>query len=113
MVDLFLEMTELSPKMRGGELTREMRRRIVTMLKGFPLTVTGTLPIERAMVTAGGVRLGEIDPATMESRRVPGLFFCGEVLDIDGSTGGFNLQAAFSTGFLAGRNAGGREAGEG
>lgn len=112
MVGLFLEMLEISPEIRGGEVTREMRRGIVMMLKGFPLTVTGTLPIERAMVTAGGVRLREVDPATMESRRVPGLFFCGEILDIDGSTGGFNLQAAFSTGFLAGRNAGGRGAGE-
>jgi hypothetical protein len=91
--------------MRAGEVDRTLRRRILTLLQGFPLTAAGTLPIEKGMVTAGGVDLKEVAPATMESRLVPGLYFGGEILDIDGPTGGFNLQAAFSTGFLAGRNA--------
>jgi len=105
LAPLFLELAELPPDIQAAEVKRESRRRILRLLKAFPLTAVGTLPLERAMVTAGGVRLKEIDPATMESRIVPGTYFCGEVLDIDGSTGGFNLQAAFSTGFLAGEAA--------
>jgi hypothetical protein len=74
-------------------------------LKAIPLTIIGTAPIEDAIVTCGGVSLKEIDPRTMESRLVPGLFFAGEVIDIDGDCGGYNLQAAWSTGRLAGRSA--------
>lgn len=105
LAPLFCELAELSPDIRAAGVKRESRRRILRLLKAFPLTATGTLPLERAMVTAGGVRLKEVDPVTMESKVVPGTYFCGEVLDIDGSTGGFNLQAAFSTGFLAGEAA--------
>jgi predicted flavoprotein YhiN len=67
--------------------------------------VKATLPLEKAIVTAGGVSLDEIDPRTMASRKVSGLYFCGEVMDIDADTGGYNLQAAFSTGFVAGQSA--------
>lgn len=105
LAPILLELAELAPGIRASDVKRESRRQILRLLKAFPLTAVGTLPLERAMVTAGGVRLKEIDPATMESRIVPGTYFCGEVLDIDGSTGGFNLQAAFSTGFLAGEAA--------
>ena len=70
-------------------------------LKGLPLTITRTLPIAAGIVTAGGVDVREVDPRTMESKKVKGLSFCGEVLDVHGVTGGFNLQAAFSTGFCA------------
>jgi predicted flavoprotein YhiN len=78
------------------------RRRLVGTLKGFVFTVVGSLGLEEAMVTQGGVALREVDPRTMESRKVPGVYFCGEVLDLAATTGGFNLQAAFSTGHLAG-----------
>jgi predicted flavoprotein YhiN len=86
-------------------LSREGRKRLAVLLEGLPLTIVGR---EKGteMVTAGGVRLEEIDPRTMGSRVVPGLFFCGEVLDIDGFTGGYNLQAAWSTGRIAGLAAG-------
>ncbi|MNN42632.1 hypothetical protein D3C81_1568280 [compost metagenome] len=76
------------------------------MLKGFAVKATGTRPFEEAFVTGGGVHLKEIDPKTMESRLMPGLFFCGEVLDIHGYTGGYNITAAFTTGYTAGYHAG-------
>jgi hypothetical protein len=79
----------------------------LALLLAFPLTATGTLPLEKGMVTAGGVDLREVHPVTMESRLVPGLHFAGEVLDLDGDTGGYNLQAAFTTGHLAGLHAAG------
>lgn len=105
LVQPFMEAAGLPADLPAAEVTKILRRRILGLLKAWPLTATGTLPLEKGMVTAGGVRLSEIDPVTMESRLVPGLFFCGEILDVDGTTGGFNLQAAFSTGILAGRGA--------
>ena len=77
------------------------------MLTDFRVTVKGSLPLDAAIVTRGGICLDEIDPRTMQSRILKGLYFCGEVIDIDGSTGGYNLQAAFSTGYLAGISAAG------
>jgi len=105
LVPVFLEEAGLPPRHPAAETSRKARRDILGLLQAFPLTVTGTLPLERGMVTAGGVRLTEVDPATMESRIVPGLYFCGELLDVAGTTGGFNLQAAFSTATLAGEAA--------
>jgi predicted flavoprotein YhiN len=74
-------------------------------LKDWRLTVRGPRPLEEAIVTAGGVSVNEIHPSTMESKKVKGLYFCGEMIDVDGKTGGFNLQAAFSTGWVAGEAA--------
>lgn len=85
-----------------NQLSRVERRRLVDVLKAFTVPITGTRPIAEAIVTAGGVSLKEIDPKTMESKLIKGLFFAGEVMDIDGYTGGYNLQAAFSTGYAAG-----------
>lgn len=85
-------------------VTREERRRLVETMKNLPLTVTGTRPLSEGIVTRGGVSLKEIDPRTMQSKLVPNLFFAGEVIDADALTGGFNLQIAFSTGYLAGEN---------
>lgn len=85
-----------------NQLSRAERRRLVDVLKAFTVPITGTRPITEAIVTAGGVSLKEIDPKTMESKLIKGLFFAGEVMDIDGYTGGYNLQAAFSTGYAAG-----------
>ncbi|QAT17322.1 hypothetical protein BU251_06050 [Candidatus Velamenicoccus archaeovorus] len=87
------------------QVTVQERRRLAASLKGFSFTVHRARPIDEAMVTCGGVSLKEINPKTMESRLVPGLYFCGEVLDLAASSGGYNLQAAFSTGFVAGESA--------
>jgi predicted Rossmann fold flavoprotein len=107
LVPVFLDAARLDGTAPAARAGREARRTILGLLKGFPLTAVGTLPLEKGMVTAGGVDLREVHPATMASRLVPGLFFAGEVLDLDGDTGGYNLQAAFTTGFLAGRAAAG------
>ncbi len=85
-------------------VTREERRSLVNAIKNLPLTVTGTRPLAEGIITRGGVSLKEIDPRTMQSKITPGLFFAGEVMDADALTGGFNLQIAFSTGFLAGES---------
>ncbi len=105
MIKPFIEMTGISGSKPGNQITAEERERLLRLLKALPFTITGTLPLSSAMVTAGGISLKEIDPRTMASRLVRGLYFCGEVMDIDADTGGFNLQAAFSTGYLAGENA--------
>ena len=85
-----------------NQLSRAERQRLVDVLKAFVVPITGTRPLAEAIVTAGGVSLKEIDPKTMESKLIKGLFIAGEVMDIDGYTGGYNLQAAFSTGYAAG-----------
>lgn len=89
-----------------NEISKEERKQFVLKIKNLPLTVTGTRPIEEAIVTMGGVNVKEVNPSTMESKKIKGLFFAGEVLDVDAFTGGFNLQIAWSTGYLAGENAG-------
>jgi predicted Rossmann fold flavoprotein len=89
----------------GPDLSRDERRRLVGVLKELSLPILGTLGFEKAEVTAGGVALEEVDPKTLESRRAPGLYFAGEILDLDGLIGGYNFQAAWSTGWLAGESA--------
>ena len=106
LADVVLSLAGVEPNLSGAQLGREKRKAVAGLVDRLPLTVTGRQKGEE-MVTAGGVTLAEVDPRTMESRRVPGLYFCGEVLDIDGFTGGFNLLAAWSTGRLAGLAAGG------
>jgi len=86
-------------------ITREERQRLVNILKNLEIKISGTRPLSEAIVTAGGVSTREINPKTMESKLVPNLYFAGEIIDIDGNTGGFNLQAAFSTGYVAGTSA--------
>jgi len=93
------------------QVTREERQGLATLLRALPLTVTGMRPLKEAIVTAGGVSVKEINPKTMESRLVKGLYLAGEVVDVDGYTGGYNLQAAFSMGYVAGINAAGAAAG--
>ena len=104
MVKMFAEMSGIPASRICSEITRTERHRIVTLLKGFSLTVKGFRPIEEAIVTSGGVSVKEIDPKTMESKLISGLYFAGEVIDVDAYTGGFNLQCAFSTGVLAGES---------
>lgn len=105
MILPFLTLAEINPRKKINVLTKEERARIRYTLKHFTLPVSGFRPIEEAIVTSGGVSVKEIDPKTMASRLVPGLFFAGEVIDVDAYTGGFNLQIAFSTGFVAGTSA--------
>ena len=88
-----------------AQLPREQSRRLIMSIKNLPLTITGTEGFGKAMVTKGGVNLAEVYPKTLASKRVHGLFFAGEVLDVDGPCGGFNLQWAFASGFLAAKSA--------
>jgi predicted flavoprotein YhiN len=105
MIEPFVEMTNLPADKRGHEISAEERERLLSSLKSLRFNIEGPLPISAAIVTAGGVSLDEIDPYTMASRLIEGLYFCGEVMDIDANTGGYNLQAAFSTGYVAGEEA--------
>jgi len=103
-IDIFIKRARLQAEKHACEINREERQRLMSCLTDFRLTVRGPRPIDEAIVTEGGVTLEEIDPYTMQSLLVQGLFFCGEVIDVAGDTGGYNLQAAFSTGYLAGEN---------
>ena len=105
MGPVFAQLCGLEPEQPINQITREQRLEIGRMLKALPLRVTGTRPIEEAIVTRGGVNVLEVAPGSMMSKITPGLFFAGEVLDVDAHTGGFNLQIAFSTGALAGKSA--------
>jgi hypothetical protein len=113
LIPVCLEQTDIAPETRGHQITSAQRHRLRRWLKDFRVPVTGYRPFTEAIITAGGVDTREIDPRTMASRLVAGLYFAGEVLDIDGQTGGYNLQAAFSTGWLAGRSAAGGGLGKG
>jgi len=99
-----IRLAGLNEHKKVNLITREERLRFVDGLKKIPLTVVGTRPIREAIVTRGGVDLREIDPKTMQSRLLPGLYFAGEILNADALTGGYNLQIAFSTGYLAGKS---------
>jgi predicted Rossmann fold flavoprotein len=94
----------LSPELRGAELSKKQRALLVAAIKQTNIPISGTRGFEKAEVTAGGVSLDEVDSRTMQSKLVPGLYFAGEILDLDGPIGGYNFQAAFSTGILAGQN---------
>jgi hypothetical protein len=105
LCELCCELTGISPEKQAGQITAAERRKLKTWLKSFRLDITGHRGFNEAIVTSGGVSTKEIDPRTMASRLVKGLYFAGEVLDIDGDTGGYNLQAAFSTASLAAHSA--------
>ncbi|MBU0702823.1 MAG: NAD(P)/FAD-dependent oxidoreductase, partial [Chloroflexi bacterium] len=107
LVPVCVDLTSIPPDKPSHQITAQERERLRVWLKDFRLSVTGHRPFAEAIITAGGVDTREIDPRTMGSRLVEGLYFAGEVLDVDGDTGGYNLQAAFSTGWLAGRSAAG------
>ena len=102
MVPVLEALTGIPGEQRCTDFTREQRQKLIQILKAFPVSVSGTRPIDEAIVTAGGVSTKEVDPRTMESKLVKGLYFAGEVLDLDAYTGGFNLQIAWCTGHLAG-----------
>lgn len=105
LIPVMVMLSGIDPERKVNEITRKERRAFCALIKNLPLTVTGTRSYAEAVITRGGVAVGEINPSTMESRRVKGLYFAGEVLDLDAHTGGFNLQIAWSTGHLAGESA--------
>ena len=105
MVPVLLRRLALPEGEKANSLTKEQRRRLVQELKHFTVSLTGPRPVAEAIVTAGGIKVGEVVPNTMASKLVEGLYFAGEVLDVDAYTGGFNLQIAWATGYLAGLSA--------
>ena len=106
MIPAVLRRLDIDPQMQANSLTRQQRRSLVELLKGFSVTITGKRPVAEAIVTSGGIKVSEINPKTMESKIVPGLYFAGEIIDCDGYTGGFNLQIAWATANAAGVSAG-------
>ena len=102
LIPIILDLSYLPEEKRVDEITQAERRRLIEILRGLPLTITKTRPIDEAIVTAGGVSIKELDPRTMQSKIIDGLYIVGEVADVDGFTGGFNLQAAWSMGNAAG-----------
>ena len=104
MMELFLKYCNFNPDISSHQITFEQRKKLIAGLSGFRLTVKGLMPIDDGVVTRGGVSTKEINPKTLESKLIKGLFFAGEVIDIDATTGGYNLQAAFSTGWVCGNN---------
>ena len=105
MIAAVAALLGIPPDNAGSQVSASERKRLRALLQDLQVTIEGPRPITEAIVTAGGVDTTEIDPRTMESRLVRGLFFCGEVMDVDADTGGYNLQAAFSSGYLAGESA--------
>jgi hypothetical protein len=105
IIPYVIEQSGIPPELPVNSITREQRRALADAIKGFALTPKALRPIEEAVVTRGGVKTAEVNPKTMESKLVKGLYFAGEVLDLDAVTGGFNLQIAFSTGYVAGTSA--------
>lgn len=106
MIPVVLHRLNIAPTMQANSLTRQQRRELTSLLKAFPVSISGKRPIDEAIITSGGIKVSEINPKTMESKLVHGLYFCGEIIDCDAYTGGFNLQIAWATGYCAGISAG-------
>ena len=104
LIPVMIELSGIPEHKKVNEITKKERERFVSLLKHLELTITGVRGFKEAIITQGGVNVKEIDPGTMESKKIKGLYFAGEVLDLDAVTGGFNLQIAWSTGYLAGMN---------
>ena len=101
MIPVVLRQLEIAPDMQANSLTKQKRRALVELLKAFPVEILGKRPVSEAIITSGGVKVSEINPKTMESKLVPGLYFAGEIIDCDAYTGGFNLQIAWATAYAA------------
>lgn len=106
MIPVIIEKSKIDENKRVNEITKEERKRIIKLLKDFEVTIKDFRPVEEAIITSGGINIKEINPKTMESKLIKGLYFAGEVIDVDAYTGGFNLQIAYSTGYTAGMNVG-------
>ena len=104
LIPVIIDLSAIDPHCKVNQISREQRYQLCRVIKSFALHITGFRPIEEAIITGGGISVKEINPSTMESKLIKGLFFAGEIIDVDAFTGGFNLQIAFSTGFLAGEN---------
>lgn len=102
LIPVVIELSAIDPYKPVHQITKEERKRLVVLLKHLEVTIIAARPIKEAIVTAGGIKTNEINPSTMESRKISGLYFAGEIIDVDAYTGGFNLTIAFSTGYLAG-----------
>ena len=102
LIPVILEKSGIKYNKKVNEITKEERLKIVKLLKNFELKIQNFRPIDEAIITSGGINIKEINPKTMQSKIIPGLYFAGEIIDVDGYTGGFNLQIAYSTGFVAG-----------
>ena len=102
LIPVIIQLMQIAPEKYVHDITKEERQMLVGLLKNLPLTVTGTRPFTEAIITQGGISVKDINPSTMESKLIKNLYFAGEVLDLDAMTGGFNLQIAWSTGYLAG-----------
>ena len=103
MINPIIELSEVDAEKKVNEITKKEREKLVEVIKNLKLTIKGFRPIEEAIITSGGINIKEINPSTMESKKISGLYFAGEVIDVDAYTGGFNLQIAYSTGFTAGK----------
>ena len=103
LIPIIIKLSGIDESKPVNSIKKEERTKLVNLLKAVPLTIKSLRPIDEAIVTAGGVNTDEINPSTMESKLIKNLYFCGEVIDVDAFTGGFNLQIAFSTGYLAGK----------
>ena len=106
MIPIVIEKTKINEEKRVNEITKEERKNLVKVLKKFELTIKDFRPVEEAIITCGGINIKEINPKTMESKLIKGLYFAGEIIDVDSYTGGFNLQIAYSTGYTAGMHVG-------
>ena len=106
MIPVVLRRLEIDPAMQANSLTKQKRRALVELLKAFSLEITGKRPVAEAIITSGGIKISEIDPKTMASKKISGLYFAGEIIDCDAYTGGFNLQIAWATAYAAGRAVG-------
>ena len=104
LIPIIIEKSQINPNKKVNEITKEERKKLVETFKKFEVIIKEFRPIEEAIVTSGGINIKEINPKTMESKKVKGLYFAGEIIDVDSYTGGFNLQIAYSTGYTAGRN---------
>ena len=104
LIPLVILQSGINPDKKAHQVTKEERSKIVDILKCLKICISGFMPIDMAIVTSGGVDVKRINPKTMESKIVKGLFFAGEIIDVDAYTGGYNLQIAFSTGVAAGKN---------
>ncbi|MDE6665608.1 MAG: aminoacetone oxidase family FAD-binding enzyme, partial [Ruminococcus sp.] len=101
LIPVIVKLSGISPEQKVNGITKEQRRRFGELVKAFPVRISGFRPVDEAIVTSGGISVKEINPKTMESKIIEGLFFAGEVIDVDAYTGGFNLQIAFSTAYSA------------
>lgn len=103
LIEIIVEKSNINPSKKVNEITKEERKNLVKLLKNFKLGISRFRPIEEAIISSGGINIKEINPKTMESKIIEGLYFAGEIIDVDSYTGGFNLQIAYSTGYVAGR----------